>query len=82
MEILTAKKFKEERCIAYGVIEKIKAAAFVLESDDPTHKNGFKFRINKEEYHRIINREFNNKCARHMNQELMKTFINLKLRKL
>lgn len=82
MEILTSNKFKEERRIAYGVIEKIKSAAMTIESNDPTHMNGVKFRISKKEYHNIVDSEFDKKCNDIMNKELIKNFITLKLKKL
>ena len=37
MHIITEKKYKDERYIAYHVIEKIKAASIALVSDDPNH---------------------------------------------
>ena len=49
MEVLTAKRFKDERIIAYGAIERLKDAAATLESNDPTHKNGVKFLISKKQ---------------------------------
>jgi hypothetical protein len=81
MKIFTETKFKDERKIAYTVIEKIKQAAAVLESNDPTHKNGVKFFISKKEYNKILDTEFEKRCARHMNRELIKSFINTKLKK-
>ena len=82
MKIFTETKFKDERKIAYTVIEKIKQAAAVLESNDPTHKNGVKFFISKKEYDSIIEGEFNRRCPRHMNRDLIKTIIDLRLKKL
>lgn len=82
MHILTEKRFKDERCIAYGVIEKIKTASIVMESNDPNHKNGVMYKIDKKRYEAIIETEFDKRCARHMNRETIKSFINLKLKKL
>lgn len=82
MELLLDKKYKEERIIAYNTIERLKNAAATLESKDPNHRNGIKFLISKKEYHSIIETEFDRRCARHMNRELIKTIINLKLKKL
>ena len=79
---LTENKYKDERHIAYSVIDKIKSAAATLDSNDPTHRNGVKFLISKKKYENIIDDEFNKKCAKHMNRELIKTFINSKLKKL
>lgn len=81
MKIFTETKFKDERKIAYSVIEKIKKASAVLDSNDPTHKNGVKFFISKKEYNKILDTEFEKRCARHMNRELIKSFINTKLKK-
>jgi len=81
MEVFTETKFKDERKIAYTVIEKIKQAAAVLDSNDPTHKNGVKFFISKKQYEEILNTEFDKRCAKHMNRELIKSFINTKLKK-
>ena len=53
MEVFTENKFKDERWIAYSVIEKIKKASAVLDSNDPSHKNGVKFFISKKEYNKI-----------------------------
>lgn len=82
MELLLDKRYKEERIIAYTTVEKIKDAAATLESNDPSHKNGIKFLISKKQYESIVEEEFDKKCARHMNRELIKTIINLKLKKL
>jgi hypothetical protein len=82
MELLLDKRYKEERIIAYTTVEKIKDAAATLESKDPSHRNGIKFLISKKQYEAIIEDEFDRKCARHMNRELIKTIINLKLKKL
>lgn len=82
MEVLTAKRFKDERIIAYGAIERLKDAAATLESNDPTHKNGVKFLISKKQYETIIENELNRKCARHMNRDLIKKVIDARLRKL
>jgi len=82
MEILLDKKYKEERIIAYGTIERLKDAAATLESKNPNHRNGVKFLISKKQYEAIIESEFDRRCARHMNRELIKTIINLKLKKL
>ena len=81
MEVFTENKFKDERWIAYSVIEKIKKASAVLDSSDPTHKNGVKFFISKKEYNKILDVEFEKRCAKHMNRELIKSFINTKLKK-
>jgi hypothetical protein len=82
MDLLIDKRYKEERIIAYNTIEKIKDAAATLESNDPTHRNGVKFFISKKEYDSIIEGEFNRKCPRHMNRDLIKTIIDLRLKKL
>jgi hypothetical protein len=82
MEVLTAKRFKDERIIAYGAIERLKDAAATLESNDPTHKNGVKFLISKKQYETIVETELDRKCARHMNRDLIKKVIDARLRKL
>lgn len=82
MHIIAEKKFTDERRIAYTAIEKIKTAAAVLESNDPTHKNGVKYLISKKQYHDIIQSVFNERCAKHMNREFIESFINIKLKKL
>jgi hypothetical protein len=80
--MISEKRFKDERLIAYSAIDKIKTAATVIPSDDPKHKDGVKYMISKKEYHAIIETVFENKCARHMNKESIKSFINTKLTKL
>jgi hypothetical protein len=82
MKILTEKKFKDERLIAYSVIDKIKSEAATLKSNDPKHKNGVKYLISKKRYDAIIETEFDYRCAKHMNRESIKSFINIKLTKL
>ena len=82
MDLLIDKRYKEERIIAYGTVEKIKDAAATLESNDPKHRNGIKFLISKKQYYDIIENEFDRRCPRHMNREIVKTIINLKLKKL
>jgi hypothetical protein len=81
-DVLTAKRYKDERCIAYIAVEKIKDAAATLESDDPNHKNGVKFSISKQRYHDIVETVFNERCARHMNRDLIRVVIDAKLKKL
>ena len=82
MHDLVEKRFTDERRIAYTAIEKIKAAAAVLESNDPNHKNGVKYFISKKQYHTIIETVFDERCAKHMNREFIKSFINTKLKQL
>ena len=67
MEVFTENKFKDERWIAYSVIEKIKKASAVLDSNDPTHKNGVKFFISKKEYNKILDVEFEKRLSRERN---------------
>ncbi len=43
--MISQKRFKDERLIAYSAIDKIKSAAKVIPSDDPTHKNGVSYVI-------------------------------------
>ena len=80
--MISEKRFKDERLIAYSAIDKIKTAASVIPSDDPTHKNGVKNHISKKEYHALIETVFEQKCARHMNRESIREFINKQLKKL
>lgn len=80
--MITEKRFKDERLIAYSAIDKIKEAAKMMPSDDPNHKNGVKYMILKKDYHDIIDTLLEQKCARHMNKESIKSFINTKLKKL
>jgi len=54
MSILVEKKFKDERRIAYSVIDKIKSEATALSSGNPKHKDGVKFLISKKRYDAII----------------------------
>ena len=82
MEVLTEKRFKDERLIAYSVIETIKNKATTIKSDDPKHKNGVIYKISKTTYEDILNNEFNKKCAKHMNRESIRVFIETKLKKL
>lgn len=82
MHTITEKKYKDERYIAYHVIEKIKAASIALVSDDPNHKDGLKYSISKKQYEAIIEVTCKEKCARHINTKLIKDFINNKLEKL
>ena len=82
MHIIAEKKFTDERRIAYTAIEKIKTAAAVIESNDPTHKNGVNYFISKKQYHDIIQSVFDERCAKHMNREFIESFINTKLKKL
>jgi hypothetical protein len=82
MSMLVEKKFKDERLIAYSVIDKIKSEATALSSGNPKHKDGVKFLISKKRYDAIINTEVDSRCARHMNRESIKDFINNKLIKL
>ena len=82
MHDLVEKRFTDERRIAYTAIEKIKTAAAVLESNDPNHKNGVKYLISKKQYHKIIETVFDERCAKHMNREFIKSFINTKLKQL
>ena len=80
--MISEKRFKDERLIAYSVIDKIKIAATVIPSDNPKHKNGIMYKISKTTYEDILNNEFNKKCARHMNSESIRVFIETKLKKL
>ena len=80
--MISEKRFKDERLIAYSAIDKIKTAATVIESDDPKHKNGVKYLISKKDYHSIIETVFEQKCARHMNRESIRSFIDTQLKKL
>ena len=80
--MISEKRFKDERLIAYSAIDKIKTAAAVLESDDPKHKNGVKYLISKKDYHAIIETVFEQRCARHMNRESIRSFIDGQLKKL
>jgi acetate kinase len=80
--MITEKRFKDERLIAYSAIDKIKTAATVIPSDNPKHKNSVKYMISKKEYHAIIETVFDNKCARHMNRESIRSFIDTQLKKL
>ena len=82
MHLLAEKRFTDERRIAYTAIEKIKTAAAVLESNNPNHKNGVKYLISKKQYHTIIETVFDERCAKHMNREFIKSFINTKLKQL
>ena len=82
MSILVEKKFKDERRIAYSVIDKLKSEAATLESNDPNHKDGVKFLISKKRYDAIIETEFDYRCAKHMNRDSIREFINNKLKKL
>ena len=82
MDLLIDKRYKEERIVAYNTIEKIKDAAATLESNDPTHRNGVKFFISKKQYDSIIENEFDRRCSRHMNRDLIKKIIDLRLKKL
>lgn len=82
MEILTQKRFKDERFIAYSVIETLKSSAVTVKSDDPKHKNGVIYKISKKRYEDILTNEFNRKCAKHMNKESIRIFIETKLKKL
>jgi hypothetical protein len=81
-DVLTAKRYKDERCIAYIVVEKIKDAAATLESNDPSHRNGVKYIISKKQYHHIVDTEFKKRCAKHMDRDLIKAVIDARLRKL
>ena len=80
--MISEKRFKDERLIAYSAIDKIKTAAKVIPSDDPKHKNCVMYMISKKDYHKIIETIFENKCAKHMNRESIKSFINTKLKQL
>ena len=80
--MISEKIFKDERLIAYSAIDKIKIASTVIPSDNPTHKNGIIYKISKTTYEDILNNEFNKKCARHMNRESIRVFIETKLKKL
>lgn len=82
MEVLTEKRFKDERCIAYSVIETIKSKSIAIQSNDPKHKNGVMYKISKTKYEDILKDEFNRKCAKHMNRESIRVFIETKLKKL
>lgn len=81
-DVLTAKRYKDERYIAYIAVEKIKNASSILESDDPSHKNGIKFSISKQRYNDIIETVFDERCAKHMSRDLIKVVIDSKLKKL
>jgi hypothetical protein len=80
--MISEKRFKDERLIAYSAIYKIKSKAITIKSDDPKHKNGVIYKISKTTYEDILNNEFNKKCARHMNRESIRVFIETKLKKL
>jgi hypothetical protein len=80
--MISEKRFKDERLIAYSAIDKIKTAASVIPSDDPKHKDGVMYMISKKEYHAIIETVFEQRCARHMNRESIREFINKQLKKL
>lgn len=80
--MISQKRFKDERIIAYSAIDKIKSAAKVIPSNDPTHKNGVNYLISKKDYHAIIETVFEQRCAKHMNRESIREFINKQLKKL
>jgi len=80
--MISEKRFKDERLIAYSAIDKIKSAAKVIPSDDPTHKNGVNYLISRKEYHAIIETVFEQRCAKHMNRESIRQFIDKQLKKL
>lgn len=80
--MISEKRFKDERLIAYSAIDKIKSKAITIKSDDPKHKNGVIYKISKTTYEDILNNEFNKKCAKHMNRESIRVFIETKLKKL
>lgn len=81
MECITDKIYTNERFLAYSIIDKLKNAAFKLKSNNPTHLNGTKYSLAKEKYDYIINFEFDKRKLSSKKREMIKNFINQKLKK-
>ena len=61
-------------------LEKLKSTATHLKSNDPTHRNGIKYSISIKQYDAIIDESLNRRCVVHMNKNMIREFINCKLK--
>jgi hypothetical protein len=81
MELSVANKHTHERKVADFIIKKVKSNAIIIKSDNPSHKNGVMYSINKTEYENLINYELEAKRIPHVTRMVVKEFINRKLKK-
>ena len=81
MELSVANKHTHERKMADLIIKKVKSNAIIIKSDNPTHKNGIIYSINKTEYENIITYEMEVKRIPHLTRMVVREFINRKLKK-
>jgi hypothetical protein len=80
MELSVANRHTHERKVADGIIKKVKSQAIVIKSENPSHKNGIMYSINKTEYENLINYEFEAKRVPHVTRMVIREFINRKLK--
>jgi hypothetical protein len=80
MELSVANKHTHERKVADFIIKKVKSQAIIIKSENPSHKNGIMYSINKTEYENLINYEFEAKRVPHVTRMVVREFINRKLK--
>ena len=80
MELSVANKHTHERKAADFIIKKVKSQAIIIKSENPSHKNGIMYSINKTEYENLINYEFEAKRVPHVTRMVVREFINRKLK--
>ena len=79
MELLVSNKHTHERKMADLIIKKVKSNAIIIKSENPTHKNGIMYSLNKTEYENIITYEMEVKRIPHLTRMIVREFINRKL---
>ena len=80
MELVVSNKHTHERKIADLIVKKVKSNATIMKSDNPKHKHGVMYSINKVEYENIIKYEMEAKRIPHMTRMVVREFINRKLK--
>ena len=80
MELVVANKHTHERKMADLIVKKVKSNATIMKSDNPKHKHGVMYSINKVEYENIIKYEMEAKRIPHMTRMVVREFINRKLK--
>ena len=80
MELSVANRHTHERKMADIIVKKVKSNATIMKSDNPKHKHGVMYSINKAEYENIIKYEMEAKRIPHMTRMVVREFINRKLK--
>jgi hypothetical protein len=80
MDLIVSNKHTHERKIADLIVKKVKSNAIIIKSDNPKHKHGVMYSINKVEYENIIKYEMEAKRIPHMTRMVVREFINRKLK--